>query len=168
MSIAIRKIMARVERAVTITALINQAIKALNLKRYWANDKQDNTAEWKLHSATTGDLAGRMKSACFTLELVLDVSEMEARRLLKGTPHGDHPRTHAFLLQATYDMRADSGDVSIWLRQGGQIVSFGAPSVEFKSNDFNSYMAAIKKAMEIDTKTLLTKLYSSRYADYGR
>lgn len=119
---------------------------------------------WDWDHAAPGDLMGKNKSKCITVQL-----DKTVRAQKEWT--GKHtPGNHRFMIQATYSTEegAKHDLATIWLAQAGQIITVGIPNAKFKHGDLSSFIRAIKKLADTSDEELITHLYKSGYHQYGR
>lgn len=135
--------------------------------KHWRNRER---GKWYWAGSLVGDICDRNKRDVFTVEVsrYCDCREVE-ETVKRDFKKGIYPRQHQFLIQAEFDRRPNErkGKIITWLEQGGQIITFGAPAVEFEHGDFESFIAALRKAMNQDMPTTLKTLYKSGYDRYG-
>ena len=119
---------------------------------------------WDWDYAQPGDMEGGKKSKYLTVQLD---KEIKAQKEWTGK---HFPSTHRFMIQATFstDENAKHDLATIWLSQGGQLITVGIPNEKFKHGDIDSFIAAIKKLASKTDEDLITLLYKSGYHQYGR
>lgn len=117
---------------------------------------------WWIDHLAPGNMLNKNKSGSFTIQL-----DKEIKADSKDTGK-KVPAKHKFMIQAFYDPAVTKGHITCYLNQGGQIVTFGAKPFSFEPGDLDSFIAALKKAVNVSDSTLIKQLYESGYERYGR
>lgn len=126
--------------------------------------KGDALNGWTLDYMGAGDFMGKNKSKSFGFEY--DKSITAKKEWVKK---GQIPQHHRFVIQAHFEPHVQKeGMVTLWLAQGGQIISFGITPIKFKNDDLEAMIKAVKKMMAISDEEIIRKLYESGYHQYGR
>lgn len=151
------------EREVADAPLVGKTIKSL-IAHVKGRFKQADMNGWEWQYLGAGDFLGKNKSTSFGVEV-----EKQIRAEKKDIGPKQTPSTHRFVLQSHFEPSSTrQGHVSIWLAQGGQIISIGAPEENFKQGDIEDMIAAMKRAMKVSDSAIIKALYKSGYENYGR
>lgn len=119
---------------------------------------------WTIDYLGFGDYLGKNKSKAFSVAY-----DKTIRAKSEWLEQKTYPSTHRFLIQAHFEPhREKEGLATMWLAQGGQIITFGIKSIRFNNDDLDGMIKAIKKLASISDEEIIRKLYKSGYHTYGR